>query len=85
VIDLDVARDLVTSNAIKKLKQGNPAANLLTTREIAKLTNRTVSTIDSYVRRFGLKKYYIHEHTTHYLIDGEELADRMEEAGLPLT
>lgn len=84
-IDLDVAELLIPQNAIAKLKRDNPAANLFTTREIAKLTNRTVRTIEHYVKRFGLTKYKLHSKSSHYLIDGEELADRLEECGLPLT
>lgn len=84
-IDLDVAELLLPKNAIAKLKEDNPAANLLTTREIAKLTNRTPETIATYVKKFGLKKYKLHSKSSHYLIDGEALADAMENAGLPLT
>lgn len=85
LVDLDVATLLIPKNAIAKLKEDNPAANLLTVRETAKLTNRTVRTIDLYVKQFGLKKYKLHSKSSHYLIDGEELADHMENAGLPLT
>lgn len=85
LIDLDVATLLVPKNAIAKLKEDNPAANLLTTREIARLTNRDVRTIEHYVRHFKLTKYKLHSKSSHYLIDGEELADHMENAGLPLT
>jgi hypothetical protein len=85
LVDLDVARLLVPQNAIEKLKEDNPAANLLTAREIAKLTNRRVETISMYVNKFGLKKYKLNPKSSHYLIDGEELADAMENAGLPLT
>lgn len=84
-IDVDAARLLIPQNAIAKLKRDNPAANLLTTREVAKLTNRTPETIATYVRKFGLKKYKLHSKSSHYLIDGEELADHLEERGLPLT
>lgn len=85
LVDLEAARLLVPKNAIEKLKRDNPAANLLTTREIAKLINRTPRTVELYVKQFGLKKYKLHSKSSHYLIDGEELADHMEDAGLPLT
>ena len=85
LVDLDAATLLVPRNAIAKLKEDNPAANLLTVREAAKLTNRTLRTVELYVKQFGLKKYKLHSKSSHYLIDGEELADRLEERGLPLT
>lgn len=85
LVDLDVATLLVPQNAIAKLKEDNPAANLLTVREIAKLTRRTERTIELYVKQFGLTKYKLHSKSSHYLLDGEELADYMEDAGLPLV
>lgn len=84
-IDLHAAELLIPKNAIEKLKRDHPAANLLTVSETAKLTNRTVRTIEAYVKQFGLKKYKLHSKSSHYLINGEELADRLEERGLPLV
>lgn len=85
LVDLDEATLLIPKNAIEKLKSDNPAANLLTIRETAELTHRSVRTIELYVKQFGLRKYKLHAKSSHYLIDGEELADHMENAGLPLT
>ena len=84
-VDVDAAELLIPQNAIAKLKEDTPAANLLTVREAAKLTNRTLRTVELYVKQFGLKKYKLHSKSSHYLIDGEELVDRLEECGLPLT
>jgi hypothetical protein len=85
LLDLDELQLKLFTNAIKNLEQQNPEAHLMTVREAAKRTNRKYETIAGYVKRFKLKKYYLYEGTSHYLIDGEELADAMEDRGLDLT
>lgn len=85
LLDLDELQLKLFTNAVKNLEQQNPEANLMTVREAAKRTNRKYETVSTYVKRFGLKKYYLYEGTSHFLIDGEELADAMEARGLALT
>lgn len=85
LVDLDELELKLFTNAVKNLEQQNPEANLMTVREAAKLTNRKYETVATYVKKFELKKYYLYKGTSHYLIDGEELADAMEDRGLPLT
>lgn len=85
LLDLEELQLKLFTNAVKNLEQQNPEAHLMTVREAAKRTNRKHETIATYVKKFELKKYFLHEGTSHYLIDGEELADAMEARGLSLT
>lgn len=84
LVDLEELQLKLFTNAVKNLELQHPEAHLMTAAEAAKRTNRKYETMATYVKRFGLKKYYLYEGTSHYLIDGEELADAMEARGLDL-
>ena len=81
LVDIDEASKLLRNRAEEELKLLNSDKRLLRPREISQILDVTMDRVYSWSKRFKLKKYYIlgnHD----YFLDGDELADNLEDSGL---
>lgn len=76
--DFMTARPASTADMVRSMY---PDLRLLTVREIANILNVETFTVRHYARRFALQKYR-HEGSQEFLLNGDELADAMEDNGL---
>lgn len=81
LIDVDELLAKRPAGTQEALRRSNPDLRLLTVREIANILNVETFTVRHYARRFELKHYY-YGYSNEFLIDGDELADAMEDNGL---
>jgi hypothetical protein len=83
LVDIDEARKLLRNAAEADLKLLNSDKRLLRPREVAKILDVTIERVHGWTKRFNLKKYYPENAGKHeYFIDGDELADNLEDSGL---
>ncbi len=83
LVDIDEARKLLRNEAEAELKLLNSDKRLLRPREVAKILDVTIERVHAWAKRFNLKKYYPENVGKHeYFIDGDELADNLEDSGM---
>lgn len=83
LVDIDEAVKLIRSKAEAELKLLNSDKRLLRPREVSKILDVKIERVHAWSRRFNLKKYYpplVKKY--EYFIDGDELADNLEDSGL---
>lgn len=81
LVDLDEVRSIQRTELDEQLKRLHSDKRLLRPGEVSQMLDVRTERVYSWVKRFKLKKYYP-KAGTHYLIDGDELADNLEDAGL---
>ncbi len=83
LVDIEEAFKLLRNRAEADLKLLNNDKRLLRPREVAKILDVRLERVYSWTRRFKLKKYYPENAGKHeYFLDGDELADNLEDSGL---
>lgn len=80
-VDIEEARGLILDEEAAKIKLLHSDKNLLRPADVARITRYDVGTVYRWVKSFELTKYRIGK-TTSYLLDGDEVADALEENGL---
>lgn len=83
LLDVDEAAKLLRNRAESDLKLLHSDKRLLRPREVSQILDVNMERVYSWVKRFELTKYYP-ESSGHreFFIDGDELADSMEDWGL---
>lgn len=81
LIDVDQAKTLKRSSAEERLKLLNNDKNLLRPTDVARILNITLDNAYQMISRYNLKKYPVGV-STFYMIDGDQLADALEDDGL---
>lgn len=83
LVDVDEARKLLRNQAEADLKLLNKDKRLLRPREVSKILDVKIERVYSWTRRFELKKYYPENSgQKDFFLDGDELADNLEDSGL---
>lgn len=83
LLDIDEAAKLLRNRAESDLKLLHSDKRLLRPKEIAKILDVNLERVYSWVRRFELTKYHPEPAGQRdFFIDGDELADSMEDWGL---
>jgi hypothetical protein len=83
LVDVDAARKLLRNEAEAELKLLHSDKRLLRPREVSKILDVRHERVLSWTRRFNLKKYYpVAGVRGEYFIDGDELADNLEDSGM---
>jgi hypothetical protein len=83
LVDIDEARKLLRNAAEADLKLLNSDKRLLRPREVAKILDVTIERVHGWAKRFNLRKYYpIAGVRGEYFLDGDELADNLEDSGM---
>lgn len=83
LLDIEELQKLLRNGAEAELKLLNNDKRLLRPLEVAKILDVNIERVYSWSRRFNLKRYYPPNAGKHeYFIDGDELADNLEDSGL---
>ena len=82
MVDLDELRAIQRKSAEAELKLLNSDKRLLRPREISQILDVRHDRVHSWAKRYNLKKYYIPGNSVEYFLDGDELADNLEDSGL---
>jgi hypothetical protein len=83
LVDIDEARKLLRNGAEAELKLLNSDKRLLRPREVATILDVTIERVHGWAKRFNLRKYYpIAGVRGEYFLDGDELADNLEDSGM---
>lgn len=77
-VDLDAARVLTSNGALEKFRADHPEKNLLTASEVASMLGITYWTVVRMLKVLEVTKYRYHNASTSYVVDGEELHEKME-------
>lgn len=82
LVDIDEAKLVPQNKSAADLKLLNSDKRLLRVSEIAKILDVREDRVRLWAKSFGLKKYYLPTSPSYYFLDGDELADNLEDAGL---
>ncbi len=81
MVDVDEIREAVTDGAMEALKRAHPDKRLLRPLEVARITGAKRDLVYQWIEMLQLKKYQIGK-TRQYLLDGDEIADKLIQRGL---